>query len=297
MKPELTDAPPARALDWVRKAVGRGSDVLDVRPLAGSTSAVHALTARTASGAAIRLVLRRYVRPEYLASEGDPPGYETNALRLLDGGPVPAPRLVAADVTGDECDVPAVLMTLLPGEPRKPPPAAELADYLRGLAEPLPGIHSTPVNRALRPYRPYFADVQLRPPFWAKDPAMWERAIAIHIGPVPQGSSFIHRDYHPGNVLWLDNAVQGVVDWANASAGHPHADIGHCRENLCTVGPDVAERFLDAYRAVSGDNSEYDPYWDIAAAVGWAPISEEAPDRPDLYESFVARAVARAART
>lgn len=293
MKPAFTDAPPTVALDWVRKAVGRGSDVVDVRPLAGSqTSAVHALTAHTASGAVIRLVLRRYVWQEYLESEGDPPGYETNALRLLDGGAVPAPRLVAADLTGDECDVPAVLMTLVPGKPRKPPVVGP-ADYLRGLAEPLPHIHATPVNNMVRPYRPYFTDVPLRPPFWAKDPAMWERAITIHIGPVPDGNSFIHRDYHPGNVLWLGDTVAGVVDWANTSAGHPHADVGHCRENLCTLGPEVADRFLDAYRAVSGDHSEYDPYWDIAAAVGWAPVSDVAPSRPDLYEAFVARAVAR----
>ena len=43
---------------------------------------------------------------------------------------------------------------------------------------------------------------------------------------------FLHRDFHPGNLLWTDERITGVVDWVSACAGPPEEDIGHCRANL-----------------------------------------------------------------
>ena len=75
--------------------------------------------------------------------------------------------------------------------------------------------------------------------------------------------TFIHRDYHPTNVLWCGGAVSGVVDWINACRGPAGVDVAHCRTNLAQMcGPDSADRFLDAYREVA-DGFIYDPYWDV----------------------------------
>ncbi|MEV5778346.1 aminoglycoside phosphotransferase family protein [Streptomyces antimycoticus] len=302
-RPDLTVPPTARTLQWVCAAVGDSAEVVAVRPLTGSTTAaLHAVRLRTGSGPVRELVLRRYVWAEYLASEGDPPGYETAALRLLAGSLAPAPELVAADAEAAHCDAPAVLMTRLPGRPVHAPGGMGLDRFLRGLAGPLPLIHAVPLageGGGLRPYRPYLADRPLNPPWWARRHEVWKRAIDIHLGPIPVASRprLVHRDYHPGNVLWTRGQVRGVVDWANASAGHPHADVGHCRENLCQLGVEAPDRFLSHYREASGDRTEYLPYWDIAAAVGWAPESTAPPAAPELYEEFVARAVDRAARS
>ena len=58
---------------------------------------------------------------------------------------------------------------------------------------------------------------------------------------------FVHRDYHPGNVLWEAGRVSGIVDWVNASVGSPWADVGHCRVNIASeLGQQAADRFLDA---------------------------------------------------
>jgi aminoglycoside phosphotransferase (APT) family kinase protein len=55
----------------------------------------------------------------------------------------------------------------------------------------------------------------------------WLCGIAALDGPVPSDERvFIHRDFHPGNVLWRDGEVTGVVDWVNASIGSPWADVG-----------------------------------------------------------------------
>ena len=104
---------------------------------------------------------------------------------------------------------------------------------------------------------------------------------------------FVHRDYHPGNVLWEAGRLSGIVDWVNASVGSPWADVGHCRVNIASeLGPRAADRFLDLYRAVSGRVDDYHPYWDISAAIGG--LDEDADGQPSpADEQFLAAAVAR----
>ena len=77
----------------------------------GMSSAVHALD--LADGRA--LVLRRFVREDWLAEEPDVPAREAAALELLRERPLPTPELVASDPTGAAAGDPAVLMTRLPG--------------------------------------------------------------------------------------------------------------------------------------------------------------------------------------
>jgi len=101
---------------------------------------------------------------------------------------------------------------------------------------------------------------------------------------------FIHRDYHPGNVLWSGRRVTGIVDWVNASRGAPEADVGHCRANLAGhFDHTVADRFLARHQARTG-RTGYHPYWDLAVVVG--PADSYGDPDPGL-DAFVARAVAQ----
>lgn len=285
---------PERALAWAARAVGEGARVVASRPLAGGTSsAVHALTASTADGDIEELVLRRFVRSDWLAEEPDLAAHEATALNVAAGCRVPTPRLVAVDENGGEAGEPAVLMTRLPGDLVWDP--AQVEPFLRTLAEILPVLHATPVPASVS--LPDFASYRVempRPPRWAKRPEAWTRGIELLDGPVPGHERlFIHRDYHPGNVLWTRGELSGVVDWVNASIGSPWADVGHCRVNLAgELGQDAADRFLDLYRVAAGRDDEYDPYWDISAVLGG--LDEDADEEPSPEdETFLAAAVSR----
>src|SRR5438876_6064191 len=119
--------------------------------MAGATSSdVHAGATETARGARRHLVLRRYVNRAWLAREPDLADHEARVLSLLAPTGVRAPELVAVDPTGSSCDVPAVLMTRLPGRPRRRPD-------LRRLAKVLPAIHAVrvPGDVGIRAYSPY----------------------------------------------------------------------------------------------------------------------------------------------
>jgi aminoglycoside phosphotransferase (APT) family kinase protein len=269
--------------------------VLASWPLAGGTSsAVHAVRVDTAGSVAHELVLRRFVRLDWLAEEPDTATREAEALEVLHEVDLPTPRLVAVDADGSVAGAPSVLMTRLPGRVAWDPPVVE--GFLRALAEPLPVIHSVDVAAAppLPAYQPYPLRMR-RPPVWASHPDVWERAFDALEADRPGGDEplFIHRDYHPGNVLWHDGRVSGIVDWVNASIGSPWADVGHCRVNIASeLGPAAADRFLDLYRAASGRTDEYDPYWDISAAIGG--LDEDADTQASRAdEQFLAAAVAR----
>jgi aminoglycoside phosphotransferase (APT) family kinase protein len=285
---------PDRALTWAAAAIGPTAAVVSCQALAGGTSsAVHGVTVTDGQHRLHRLVLRRFVRLDWLAEEPDLAIHEATALATVARSPLSTPRAVACDPDGVTAGAPAILMTRLEGKIIWDPPALDA--FLRLLAKTLALIHSIPVpaGTSLPPYRPYPARSQ-RPPVWAGQPEVWERAIELLRGPVPSAErKLIHRDYHPGNVLWNDGRVSGVIDWVNTSIGSPWADVGHCRANIAgRCGLRAADRFLALYREVSGRGDEYHPYWDMELLIG--SLDERADETPDpLGERFLAAAVAR----
>jgi aminoglycoside phosphotransferase (APT) family kinase protein len=81
--------------------------------------------------------------------------------------------------------------------------------------------------------------------------------------------AFLHRDFHPGNLLWEQDELVGIVDWTLACRGPREAEIAHVRSNLALVD-DVAaaDRFLEAYtERVSG--YQHHPWWDVAELFMW----------------------------
>jgi aminoglycoside phosphotransferase (APT) family kinase protein len=227
----------------------------------GVSAAVHLITVIDRRGRERRVVLRRFVRPDWqrpaLAAR------EANALRAVVRSAVPAPELIAFDA-GERCDVPAVLVTALPGRAVLDP--REFEPWLRQLAEQLPLIHETDASAfPIPPYRPYTDPRTVEVPGWTRERRAWRNAVELARGRRPPvRRRFIHRDYHPGNVLWLRGRLSGIVDWPSASIGPPQIDVAHCRVNLVRRhGLDVADRFLALHQSLIGRSvGDYDPYWD-----------------------------------
>lgn len=272
--------PTPESLRWVESVIGPGAHVTSVRRLRGGvSSAVHALTVKQ-GGQTSRLVLRRFVRADWVAREPDIARREAAALRLLARSNVPAPRLIAVDEDNSTAGVPSVLMTRLPG--RTVLASSDVDSWLQQMTDMLPRIHAARPTAAELPWRyePYNDPATLRAPDWSKRPCDWEVALAVAKGNRPgDGEHLIHRDYHPANLLWLRSRISGVADWVNACRGPAGVDIGHCRRNLALLhGVAVADRFLDYCL----DWAHYDPYWDIITLTDWLPEAETYAGWPDL---------------
>lgn len=267
--------------DWIVGAVGRGGRVRRVTEFSNaSTSAVHAVDVETAGGRLERLVLRRYVFPEVVASEPEPIRRERVVLEALERTVVAAPRVVATDPDGAACGVPALLMTRLPGRARWR--ARKLDGFAEALAAEVPRIHATPLPPGddFPTYRRYDGHGDApAPPRWSRAPEAWAAAIEVcRAGPPAYEPTFIHRDYHAGNVLWRGPAtVTGIVDWAWACRGPALIDVAHCRLNLVLAhGPEVADAYLDRWREITGTAS-YDATWDLIDAVDAFPHLHASP--------------------
>jgi aminoglycoside phosphotransferase (APT) family kinase protein len=286
---------PRVARGWLRRQVGPGARIVSEHARSGGTaSAVHAVTVDDATGARRHLILRRYVRADWLAEEPDLAEHEARVLDLLEPTPVDAPRLVAVDPDGAECGVPAVLMTRMPGRVRWAP--GDVEGFVTRLVDAMLSVHAVrvPAGVELRPFRPYGRGKPLEPPRGTTVPDAWWRAIEVHAGAAPRDEAvLVHRDFHPGNVLWSGSEVSAVIDWSSASVGAPEVDVAHCRVNLAVaLGVDVADRFLAIYRDRSG-RDDYDPYWDLQDLVGMLSHIELEPEWLPADDELVRRAVAR----
>ena len=260
---------------WAQEAAG--ARIVAALPLESQWLANHLLVL----GDGRELVLRRWARPDWELDDADlTAAREMLVLERLADTPVPAPELVAADPDGAACDVPALLLTRLPGaiyEGRPP-----LGPLVAALAE----IHAVDPS-GIPPYRRYYEPERLAVPPWAGDREVWERAIALAHAPAPElPERFIHRDFHPGNTLWEGAALTGVVDWTTGSRGPAAVDLGHLRWNLAL---DYGQRVADAVLP----HPEHDPYYDVVTALDVLPDLDASFTRAELLrlEEHVARAL------
>lgn len=247
---------------WIADAVGPGAAITAIRPLAGATSAALYAVDVTRAGRSHALVLRLYTNAAWLDEEPDLPQHEAAALRMAGDAGIAVPELVAVEDSGAVGGVPALLMTRLPGRVVLDPP--EMDAWLVGLAQAAARIHTVSAPDFAWQFEPYSDVPALAVPPWTSQPDVWRRVVDVVQGPPPETLvRFIHRDYHPVNVLWAGD-VPGVVDWANACLGPVGEDVGRCRANLALLhGVVTADAFLRAFEAVAGSAFDYHPYWDL----------------------------------
>lgn len=205
---------------------------------------------------------RRHVRSEAIG------------CRLLAGSGLPVPRLIASDADGSTSGGYANLSTWLPGTVRLGPLGLDAIDELARVAVV---IHATPVDPARRP-PPYAFWTPAEPaiPAWARRPELWRTAIAVFTaGPPPARPGLLHRDFHPGNILWDGDQITGVIDWAETSWGPPDLDVVHAVTNFALLHDRTsAYAFAAAYRRHGGlveDDPEAARFWAVSDILGFLP--------------------------
>ncbi|MEU3914764.1 aminoglycoside phosphotransferase family protein [Streptomyces sp. NPDC029721] len=270
---------------WVEKTLPGGERIEGAALLRGGwTSRMRRL--ELAGGAAGRraLVLRSFVRPFYLRHAEGLLTREAEILRLLGGTDVPAAALVAVDATAQYCDHPSLLMSLLPGTIRLD---GDEEDRRAGLmARQLLAVHRLEVSEGDRPraYQAWTSAEGVTPPERTRRPELWRRAVdVIRREPPRYRACFLHRDFHPGNVLFEgageELRISGVVDWVETSWGPADLDVAHCSTSLALLhGVPAGMRFADRYLAAGGTLTE-DPadhlYWRLLDALAFAPDAEK----------------------
>lgn len=290
--------PPSNSLRWAERQIGPGTAIQQVRALPGAwASAVHAfgvvLGDQSAGsdpaepGRRRQFVLRRHVWADAIEEDPGLISREVGALRAIEARPgdIVAPRIIAVDADASSTDVPAVLQSLMPGRVINPPAdAAGREAFARQLATTAAGIWAGPTTGVDARYAPWNAGATLDAPPRSRRPELWERAFAVfaggppgHASEQPSKPTLVHRDFHPGNVLWRQGSVSGVVDWVHACLGPPAVDVAHCRLNLI-VRLDLGHGCADALLAEAVRlGATWDPWFDVAEVISWLPVPSTSP--------------------
>ncbi|MEV1010769.1 aminoglycoside phosphotransferase family protein [Streptomyces sp. NPDC049881] len=262
---------------WLARVLRPGERVVSATVLSGGwTSAMRLL--RTGQR---ELVLRQFTTPFFRRHAPGLLTREADVLRLLDGSGIPAARLVAVDPTGEHCDAPSLLMTRLSGALRLGIRRDE-PDAAPALAALLARIHGLRVDADARPrpYQAWTAPDRVRVPPDTRRPGLWRRAVAaIDREPPAYEGRFLHRDFHPGNVLFTpDGRVSGVVDWVETSWGPADLDVAHCATALALLhGPAHGLAFAGLYEAAGGVLTPAPGehlHWRLLDALAFAPDAE-----------------------
>jgi aminoglycoside phosphotransferase (APT) family kinase protein len=257
--------PPAATLAWLVDELN-ASAVVEVSPMAGGlTAAMHRVTLVDRDDHERDVVLRRYVHPEILTESLDVASVEARALQLVERLPVPTPELLALDATGDRADAPALAMTLLDGRPVWETRWG--SKWVSQAVDAMIALHDVDASQAELPPLTTYAQKRYDPPRWTTHPALWERAVELFHCPVPTTDvGFVHRDFNPGNVLWVRERLSGLVDWQLACIGPRSIDPAHCRLNLFQYNPTMADDLLTVWEQRSG--LTFEPWADLASIIG-----------------------------
>ena len=243
---------------WIENELGVG--VKAMRRLYGGISSLI-YEVETEKG---HIILRQFDNKEWLLEEPDLVSHESASLKRVSNGDLPAPSLLAADETGVKSGMPSVLMTKVEGKVVLEP--EDFHVWTDGLAKTLSEIHRIEAGMFPWKYAPYMNRENVEIPGWTRKTDVWKLALDRLHGTKPKyRETFIHRDFHPANVLWNDGEVSGIVDWPNTCVGPAGIDVGHCRVNLALLhGVEIADLFLEAYRHHATE-FVYDPYFDIVS--------------------------------
>jgi len=268
-----------QAYDWLAQSLGVAPGKLDLARMKGSTSSSVFLVRCTRDKALQKFVLRVLDNSAWLADEPDLAAHEAAALEEAQRAGLRAPRLIAYSSDEVGFGAPVVLMSFMEGEIELRP--VDFGGWLEGLAVELAAIHQHTANTFHWRYESWVEREKLAIPVWTRAPHLWERAIELVRGAEPDARQvFIHRDYHPTNVLWSQGHVSGVVDWINACRGPAGVDVAHCRTNLTLMfGPTVADNFLKLY-SEQAEGFEYNPYWDMDG------LLDMSMPEPEFYEPW-----------
>ncbi|MCC5894516.1 MAG: aminoglycoside phosphotransferase family protein [Alkalibacterium sp.] len=246
----------------------------------GTSSDLTLLEIETRNGKE-EMVLREYTNKEWLEREPGIALQEAKNLSEAEKLAVKGPKLIAFDYKAENTPYPSLLMSKVEGQVLLTP--SDFSNWIDQLAQVLVEIHQLTNPEIMHEYFRYFDPTASVKAGWSSCPEKWKEAFRILNNtkqPIVE-RSFIHRDFHPTNVLFKNEEASAVVDWSDACLGPKQIDIAHCRWNLAMMyGQKAAEMFLYAYQKAS-PNFNYDSYWDLEAL---GNVFTE--DSPQIYEGW-----------
>jgi aminoglycoside phosphotransferase (APT) family kinase protein len=222
--------------EQVAQKVEPNSKLLQIwQPEGGVSAFIRGFEIELQDGRMIKMVLRQHGEVDlknnpYIARD------EFRLLSLLNAVGIHAPRPIHLDQSCQIFTTPYLVTEYIEGVTDFTP--SNLDDYLLKLAEWMVKIHQVNLS---------YVDLSFLPSYPQKFSQAFEEGtgslssteLRIHKllesnWPLPlrNNQALLHGDYWPGNILWKDGEIVGVIDWEDAKIGDPLADLANTRLEL-----------------------------------------------------------------
>lgn len=264
---------------FVWRNFGASARVRDLEPMLGGHAGLTFGFGVDADGADRGAYIIK-LAPRGVRREGNTDVYRTAPLlRTLHGQGLPVPDVPFAAPDEAEFGVPYVVMARLPGReffiwdphPSFDRSAAAAAPLWRQTAEVLPRIHKVDWRAHLPNWeapRPLEVEISRWEPIYRKalEPEWIEHADRLRRQllktlPADPLLGIVHGDYQPGNCLYAEGRLTGVIDWELVRIGAVLLDIGwlmFCADGdfwtdeIRPVAPVSPAELADIYQAGMG---------------------------------------------
>lgn len=232
--------------------------------LSGGVSAdVYRLEVEAGDGARRSVILRVH-GPSH---NGHPAVVEFEILRAVTGLGICAPRALALDESLRHIPHPFLILDHIDGETAFPTGAAD--NQITRMAEMLAKVHSLPIaGLPTLPTRndplPEIFDYL---PQDAEFAALRQRLSEMGDTAYEGTGALLHGDFWPGNLLWKDQHLVGILDWEDAAYGDPLSDVACTALELTYVaGADGAKHFVRTYARLRPIEPRRFALWQIYVA-------------------------------
>jgi len=246
------------ALARLVEELAPGGRLVRARRLHGGLGArMQVLDIERANGTRLKVSLRSFVRA-HRSSTPVHVAHEYRILQLVEEAGIPAPRPLLLDAEGRLFDVPAIVLTYLPGRPLYA--SRDLTSWADQLAQALLSIHALTNDDVDLSWLSLYDREGMRNEIGRREEQARERGtLGREVHAVLKAEidrirwlepTFVHDDFWPGNTVWRYGRLVGVIDWTSAELGDPRADVSQCRADIAlSLGLDAADAFLEAYQA------------------------------------------------
>ncbi len=255
-------------------------------PLTGGVSAqTTAIQIQYVNGQTQKMVVRQHGQAD-LRHNSNIAEDEYHLLRQLKEEGLAAPDAYYHDSAEAVFSDPCAVIEFIDGDTEFAP--ADLDDYLHQCATHLAKIHQIDAKKLDLSFLSTQSEnqakkVQAQPE--KLDETINEgqvREVLNAAWPWPQVNEtvLLHGDYWPGNLLWKDGQLVGVVDWEDAHLGDPLIDLAISRvEFALFMGVEAVEAFTHRYQSLMKLDMSNLMYWDLFAILRYPhKLSEWAED-------------------
>lgn len=245
--------------------------------LGGSSADMRLITLQKQNGAKTKIVARHHRRIEQ----------ESQLLSWLHSAGITSPEPLYFDP-----EYRILFLSFIDGESRYD--LVEKSEIGQQIGAQLAKIHSLPLTADMRATLPTHPTE-----LWPTNHARTEAEIRAVLEPQwPMATSeppvFIHGDFWPGNMLWKEDTLVGVIDWEDAKLGNRLQDLAITRFDCCfTFGRSTMEWLTAEYGRLMPFNERELALWDLysslraaASIPDWA-LGYPELGRPDLTEEKI----------